>query len=394
MKVNYVSESDMDVDILVVGAGLSGLHTAYELEKGGYNYRVVEARNRIGGRVLTQPYSSSYIADEPLSVAPLHTDDSAFDLGPSWFWPGQSRLEKLANELNLSTDIFEQHSQGSSVYEDAQGNVEKGFFGMSMEGSYRLRGGISQFTSGLAQHIPQEKILLNTAVTDLSRNSDTVTATITNDGKEGSIRSRIVILALPPRNAIANIQFKPNLESNRVSDLNSFPTWMAAQAKFVAVYEKPFWRDQELSGDAMSQLGPLREIHDASTNDDAGRKSHYALFGFVGIPTSSRKDTQQQTIEACTQQLVRLFGNEAASPLHVSWKDWSTEQYTSTPEDQLSGGHADHSLSDVTEWNKRLIWSGTETAEVDNEHNNGYLEGALESSIRSLKLIKDSLKSL
>ena len=370
----------MDVDILVVGGGLSGLHTAFELEKGDHDYLLVEARNRLGGRVLTSSYSSNNDVS--------NKSDAAFDLGPSWFWPAQTRLEKLAVELKLNTEIFKQYSQGSSVFEDAQGNVEKNFYGMSMEGSYRLRGGISQFITRLSQQIPQEKILSNTPVTDLSYENDKVTASIMNNGKQEFIRSKRVVLALPPRNALANIQFHPSLSPNRASNLNNFPTWMASQAKFVAVYDKPFWREQGFSGDAMSHIGPLREIHDASTNDVPERKTRYALFGFVGVDANYRKDNQQQVIEACVQQLVRLFGEDASSPSHISWKDWATEKYTSTPEDQLSGGHAQHSLEVVTEWNNQLIWSGTETAEVRNEHNNGYLEGALESSMRTLELIK------
>jgi monoamine oxidase len=39
--------------IVVVGAGYSGLTTAYELTKRGFRVEVVEARNRVGGRVLT-----------------------------------------------------------------------------------------------------------------------------------------------------------------------------------------------------------------------------------------------------------------------------------------------------------------------------------------------------
>ncbi len=38
---------------------------------------------------------------------------------------------------------------------------------------------------------------------------------------------------------------------------------MAGHAKVVALYERPFWREQGLSGDAISHCGTLAEIHDA-----------------------------------------------------------------------------------------------------------------------------------
>src|SRR5687767_14379450 len=39
--------------VVVVGAGFSGLAAAYELSKAGYEVTVVEARNRVGGRVIS-----------------------------------------------------------------------------------------------------------------------------------------------------------------------------------------------------------------------------------------------------------------------------------------------------------------------------------------------------
>jgi hypothetical protein len=57
--------------------------------------------------------------------------------------------------------------------------------------------------------------------------------------------------------------------------------------------------------------------------------------------------------------------------------------------DQQNGGHASAAFNQVTEadWKHQLIWSGTETAGLGQQRNNGYLEGALESSFRTLGLI-------
>lgn len=41
------------IDVVVVGAGLSGLHAAMLLEELGLNVQVIEARQRVGGRVYT-----------------------------------------------------------------------------------------------------------------------------------------------------------------------------------------------------------------------------------------------------------------------------------------------------------------------------------------------------
>ena len=65
-------------------------------------------------------------------------------------------------------------------------------------------------------------------------------------------------------------------------------TWMAGQAKFCALYEKPFWRETGLSGQGFSQRGPMGEIHDGSNNG----QGPYGLTGFVGIPAAQRNQQQ------------------------------------------------------------------------------------------------------
>ena len=63
----------MHVRTLVVGGGLSGLSIASELHARGHAVHLVEARARLGGRIL--------------SSAVEHASSLAhFDLGPAWFW--------------------------------------------------------------------------------------------------------------------------------------------------------------------------------------------------------------------------------------------------------------------------------------------------------------------
>src|SRR5581483_6385419 len=52
-----------DLDVLVVGAGAAGLSAVRELDRAGYSVICVEARNRIGGRILTHR--------DPLSPIPI-----------------------------------------------------------------------------------------------------------------------------------------------------------------------------------------------------------------------------------------------------------------------------------------------------------------------------------
>ena len=63
------------VDVIVVGAGLSGLVAAYELVRAGHDVRVVEASNKIGGRAQTlrEPFDDGLIAEAgPARIPPDH----------------------------------------------------------------------------------------------------------------------------------------------------------------------------------------------------------------------------------------------------------------------------------------------------------------------------------
>ena len=75
------------VDAIVVGAGLSGLVAARELERAGASVVVLEARDRVGGKIHT-----------------VSVDGCAVDLGAHWIGPGQRRMLALLDELGLETE--------------------------------------------------------------------------------------------------------------------------------------------------------------------------------------------------------------------------------------------------------------------------------------------------
>ncbi len=87
---------DADADVIVVGAGLSGLVCATRLVAGGARVRVLEARVRTGGRLLGRLVG-----------------DGMFDLGGQWWTAGQPRLAALADELGIAR--VPQHRAGASV---------------------------------------------------------------------------------------------------------------------------------------------------------------------------------------------------------------------------------------------------------------------------------------
>ncbi|MEP2640010.1 NAD(P)/FAD-dependent oxidoreductase [Roseobacter sp.] len=336
---------------LIIGGGLSGLALADALEAQGKSYILLEARARFGGRIKTERHEDGY-----------------FDMGPAWFWPGQPRIAALLAKLNL--EKFDQFATGDLAYEDERGQVQRGRGFSSMEGSWRLKGGLGAMIQALADRLPADRKRLNAAVTDLTRTDHGVIATLSTGD---TVEAEQAVLCMPPRVA-ANIAFDPPLPQTALTTMQNVPTWMAGQAKAVAVYDTPFWREDGLSGDAQSRFGPMVEIHDASPADGGP----YALFGFIGVPPKARAD--EPTLRRhLTDQLTRLFGAKAGAPTQLYIKDWAFDPYTSTDADQAPlYAHPTYGMppSLMHVWGPHLHFSGTEVA----PQFGGYLEGALEAA--------------
>lgn len=88
----------VEVDVVVVGAGIAGLVAARLLVKAGKSVMVVEARDRVGGRIWSHEVSPGVFAE----------------LGGTWVGPTQDRVLALIEELGLT--LFDQYTEGETVY--------------------------------------------------------------------------------------------------------------------------------------------------------------------------------------------------------------------------------------------------------------------------------------
>lgn len=347
----------MRTETLIIGGGLAGLALADTLQRTRVEYRLVEARDRFGGRIKSARHGRA-----------------TFDLGPSWFWPGQARIAALARRFLIPA--FEQHAAGDLLFEEADGAVSRGA-GSLMAGSLRLHGGMSALSDSLAASLDPDRLRSGVAVTAL-RDGARVTARL-SDGT--TIEAARVVLAVPPRIA-AGLVYEPALPAGAMTALRRVPTWMAGQAKLVAVYSSPFWREAGLSGDAMSRRGPLVEIHDAC--DPAGDGA--ALFGFVGVPSDARAGRSDAVKAAAVAELTRLFGPEASEPRAVILEDWAEAPRTATAADRAPlTSHPAYGMPRELDGLRdgRLIFASTETAPTDG----GFLEGALSSAERAARTL-------
>jgi monoamine oxidase len=348
----------MQTQTLIIGAGLSGLALADRLQHAKEDYLVLEARARLGGRIHTKTVTSSL------------GQSNDFDLGPAWFWPGQPMVASLAQRFGLN--VFEQYASGDLMYEDRHGQPHRGMGFASMEGSYRMDGGLTGLIKNLAKGLPEDRLHLSTRVVAITKKPDGLEVRAITGEREWSILAQSVVLAIPPRVAMSKIVFTPALPQAAQRALSDIATWMAGQAKIMAVYERPFWREQGLSGDAMSQKGPMVEIHDASP----AQNGPYALFGFVGVPDNVRLARADEIVRLARDQLVRLFGPDMQNPLSITLQDWAGEEWTATASDQTPiGYHPAYHYPPQAEglWDGRLLFGSTEVA----SQFGGYIEGAL-----------------
>lgn len=351
----------METEIAIVGAGLSGLALADSLVSQGKDVLVLEARDRAGGRVLSL---------------------GGYDLGPGWIWPHNRRMLSLTDRLGLS--VFPQYASGRLVFEDAHGATRRDLDFATMGGSLRVAGGLAKVTDGLASALPSDVLHLSHRVAEIVMDGGEVLVFGVSADGPFSVRAKQVVLALPPRVVSTTIAFKPSIDG---SALARVPTWMAGQAKIVAVYEQPFWRMAGLSGDGVSHRGPLAEIHDASPAD----LSEGALFGFLA-PRPEGLDADELK-RAALAQLDRFFGPKTLNPRAVHVQDWALEPETAVAADKgAPGEHPSYSpIAPLSgDWIRRLHFSGTETAPREG----GFLEGALEAAEATAARIRASKDGL
>ncbi|MFD1021096.1 flavin monoamine oxidase family protein [Thalassobacillus hwangdonensis] len=362
----------MNNPVVIVGAGLSGLRTASLLTKQGIACKVLEARDRIGGRVLS-------------SSDPNKPELGKFDLGPTWFWPQYERtISNLVNELNLET--FDQYTEGAMLAERSPHTAPDRYVLPPNSGARSMRfiGGVQTLIDAVAARIPSGVIELNTKVTAIRQEEAGVVTVETQslDGEKKEIPARAVILALPPRMVVRHIEFSPSLPSGLITDLESKPTWMAGHAKVIVAYDRPFWREAGLSGFVTSWAGPLQEIHDASNESGAG-----ALFGFFGMPAKERAELgEEELMKKVMEQLVRLFGPEARNVSAVLYKDWAKDANTAVEEDNdpLREFPQYGPSPKAVVWENKIIFAGTETSDLFG----GHLEGALQSAEKAVLDLK------
>ena len=391
-------QSRQSVDVIVVGAGLSGLSAARALRDAGCSTVLLEARDRVGGRTLNR-----------------RIGDGVFDMGGQFVSPDQENVKRLCKEFGLELvpmfqdgrkiqDIAGDISQYSlpvpmpsfwkpfpfanllalgglmaqlEIYrmgvpvdrpwltpkalqwdatsveawrqrqlittkaargvldpilrtglgvEAAETSMLNLLFFMQSAGgllasnkalTYRFAYGSQEMSLKLAENLG-ELVVLEAPTRVIEQDEDGVAVSTDAGTWEG--RYAIVTVPVP---LSAHIRFDPPLPGIREGLCHRMP--MASEVKIFATYERAFWRDRGLSGQVVTDSGPLSVIYDNTTPNGQA-----ALLGLAGGRNAHgwAQRTAEERKRLVFEQLALYFGPRALEATDYSEQDWREEEWT------------------------------------------------------------------
>ncbi len=433
------------VDVAVVGAGLAGLVAARRLREAGASIAVLEARERVGGRLLNAPIGDGRVVEvggqwvgptqdrvlallEELGIGTFPTFDSGRSVleleGRTRHYKGtiprvgplvladialaQLRLERLARKVDTERPWLTPGAEGldnqtlgdwlahgmrtrkarkmmrvagrtiwgaepedlsllhALFYLRAAGGLDVLLDVEDGAQQWRIDGGSQRVALALADDLGPD-LRLGSPVSSIAAAPGGVRVGTGSD--EIGARRVIVAVPVPLRGRIG---FEPELEGGHAEISRRVP--FGRLIKAVAVYERPFWRDAGLSGEALSDTGPATLTFDNSPPDG----SPGVMLGFVGGADADehtqlgRAQRRQRTLAG----YARLFGDAALEPLDYFEQDWAAEPWSAGgPTFLMKDGAWVEVGPALTEPVGPIHWAGTETA----SRWAGFMDGAVRS---------------
>lgn len=434
----------------VVGAGFAGLSAARMIKRSGLSVRLLEARDRIGGRTYTR-----YLAD-----------GTQIDLGGQWIGPNQhnilrlvrdygidtyetptegdelvvcggrrltsppaevtrilQKLDRLSTEIPLSSPWlhpsakrWDQQTFSSWLAEQSHTRASARYVGRLIAGGL-LAGDAGDFSllevlfyiasgSGIESLISCDGGAQSYRIAGGTRSvTQAIAAELGNAIRLGRPVHRIEhtergaklmtshglykarkVILAIPPTLSGRIDYAPSLPAERDALTQRMPAGYAL--KIHAVYAKPFWRKAGLSGIAVTDEGVIAETFDDSPPDDG--HGVIVAFSYGADARRLRAEPAEVRRELVLEALADFYGADALSPEEFITFDWTAEPWTRG----CFSGHLTpgawtaygHALRTPV---GVLHWAGTETA----INWNGYIDGAVESGERAANEVISEMTS-
>jgi monoamine oxidase len=271
-------------------------------------------------------------------------------------------------EVSLLYVLFYIASSGN---EQNVGTFERNFNTTGGAQESRIEGGAQLISIKMAQQLGK-RVLLKAPVRRIDQGRFGVR--VWTD--KYYVSGKRVIVALPPALA-GRIVYHGGMTDLRDQLMQRIP--QGTLRKFEAVYEKPFWRDKGLSGQCISNIGPVKVTFDASPKDGAPG----VILGFIG-GSEARKWTPRAPEErkkAVLDQIQGFFDDtQAQNVTAVYEKDWPADRWAiGCPVGVMAPGTLVDFGPTLRDPLGKIHWAGTETA----DYWCGYMDGAVRSGERA-----------
>ena len=467
----------LEADVAIVGAGLAGLVAARRIVAAGAQPLVIEARDRVGGRLLneeigdgkvvevggqwigpTQERMAALAAELGVGTFPTHDEgrhliemsgrrasyagaltdarpglvrDLSRAISPlalADFEQARARLDRMARQVPLeepwmapkaaswdgqtfatwvgrnthtvaARSLFELATEAVWAAEPADVSLLHVLFYTHSGGGFstlvgtgggaqqdRFHGGSQRLALLMADELGVERLRLDAPVRRIEHGETGVVLQADGSGGEPgglTVRARRAIVAIPPTLA-GRIAYDPPLPARRDQLTQRMP--QGTVIKTMAIYERPFWREEGLSGQATSDAGPARVVFDNSPPDGSPGVLLGFLEGRLARQWGARPAAERRN--AVLAGHARLFGERAAEPERFIERVWAEEEWTRGCYGCLM------TIGGWTEYGRALRapigalhWAGAETATVWN----GYMDGAVQSGERAASAVLSDL---
>jgi monoamine oxidase len=241
----------------------------------------------------------------------------------------------------------------------------------------RFVGGSQLISERMAEGLG-EAVALNAPVRWIGQHGGGVT--VQADGVE--VQAQRAIIAMPPPLA-ARISFSPSLGGQR--DQLAQRMAHGALTKCAAVYPEPFWRERGLTGQAVSDQGPIVTTFDNSPPDGTPGVMLGFIAGAEAIRHSRLSESERRRI--VLDCFKRLFGDEAGQPGIYLERAWAEEEWSrGGPVCSFSPGALVPYGEALRRPAGRVHWAGAETSTVWC----GYMDGAVRSGERAAEEVLDA----
>src|SRR4051812_26163956 len=273
-----------------------------------------------------------------------------------------------AREISLLYTLFYIASSGN---EQNTGTFERNFNTQGGGQETRIEGGAQLISIRMAEQLGK-RVIKNAPVRRIDQGRFGVRVWTDNFYVSG----KRVIVAMAPALA-GRIVYHGGMTDLRDQLMQRIP--QGTLRKFEAVYDRPFWRDKNLTGQCVSNIGPVTVTFDASPK--GGNPG--VVLGFIG-GTAARQWTPRPAEErkaAVLKQFQQFFDDDRAlQPKSVVEKDWPADPWCKgCPVGVLPPGTLIDFGPTLRAPLGKIHWAGTETS----DYWCGYMDGAVRSGERA-----------